>query len=117
MPKFSNIAAYKFAPLSDLRSHRARLLALCKSWELKGTILLSTEGINLFVAGAPEKIELLLAELRSIAGLADLNPKVSESDHQPFNRMLVRIKKEIIAFGVDGIEPGRHTSRKLPAKT
>lgn len=117
MSKFSNIASYKFTPLSDLRSHRARLLALCKSWELKGTILLSTEGINLFVAGAPEKIALLLAELRSIAGLADLDPKVSESDHQPFNRMLVRIKKEIIAFGIEGIDPARQTSRKVPART
>jgi predicted sulfurtransferase len=45
-------------------SAAARLLALCRSWELKGTILLSAEGINLFVAGAAEKIELLLAELR-----------------------------------------------------
>ena len=113
MPKFSNIAAYKFVPLSDLRLLRARLLALCKSWELRGSILLSTEGINLFVAGAPEKIDLLFAELRAISGLGEFQTKVSESDHQPFNRMLVRIKKEIIAFGVEGIDPARHTSPKL----
>ena len=117
MPTISNIAAYKFAELSDLRPARARLLALCKSWQLKGTILLSTEGINLFVAGAKDKIDLLLAELRSIPGLESLEVKVSESDHQPFNRMLVRIKKEIIAFGVEGIEPAKRTSPKLPAKT
>ena len=117
MPKFSNIAAYKFAPLTDLRSLRPRLLALCKSWGLKGTILLSTEGINLFVAGASDKINLLLAELRSIPGLENLEVKVSESEHQPFNRMLVRVKKEIIAFGVEGIDPGKRTSPKLPAKT
>ncbi|MDB6027517.1 MAG: rluA [Verrucomicrobiales bacterium] len=117
MPKFSNIAAYKFAVLTDLRSLRARLLALCKSWELKGTILLSTEGINLFAAGAPDKIDLLLAELRSFPGLETLQAKISESDHQPFNRMLVRLKKEIIAFGVEGIAPGSRTSPKLDAKT
>jgi UPF0176 protein len=117
MQKFSNIAAYKFAPLNDLRSVRARLTALCKSWDLKGTILVSTEGINLFVAGAPEKIDLLLSELRSIPGLEKLEVKVSESDHQPFNRMLVRVKKEIIAFGVEGINPGVRTSPKLQAKT
>lgn len=116
MPLFSNIAAYKFAPLTDLGPLRGRLLSLCKSWSLRGTILLSPEGINLFVAGAPEKVELLLAELRSISGLADLEVKVSESDHQPFNRMLVRLKKEIIAFGVEGIVPGRRTSPKLPPK-
>ncbi len=117
MPTFSNIAAYKFAHLTELRSLRARLLALCKSWNLKGTILLSVEGINLFVAGAPSKIDLLLLELRSVPGLEQLEVKLSESDHQPFNRMLVRLKKEIIAFGVDGIDPGKRTSPKLSAKT
>lgn len=117
MSKFSNIAAYKFATLTDLKTVRSRLLALCKEWNLKGTILLSTEGINLFVAGKPDKVQLLLAELRSIPGLETLEPKVSDSNHQPFNRMLVRIKKEIIAFGVEGINPALRTSPKLQAKT
>ena len=108
-----NIAAYRFLPLSDLRPLRARLQSQCKDWELKGTILLSPEGINLFVAGVPEKIEQLLALLRSLPGLETLQVKVSETDHQPFNRMLVRIKKEIIAFGVEGIDPARRTSPKL----
>ena len=116
MPKFSNIAAYKFVELPELRSLRARLLALCQGWQLKGTILLSAEGINLFVAGEREKIDLLLAELRGLPGLADLQPKVSETDHQPFRRMLVRLKKEIIAFGVEGINPAQRTSPKLAAK-
>ena len=116
MKKIVNIAAYKFVALPDLRMLRARLLALCKSWELKGTILLSAEGINLFVAGAADKIDLLLAELRSWPGLADLQLKVSHTEHQPFSRMLVRIKKEIIAFGVAGIDPAQRTSPKLAAK-
>ena len=108
-----NIAAYRFLPLSDLRPLRARLQRQCKDWDLKGTILLSPEGINLFVAGTRENIEQLLAELRSLPGLETLEVKVSETDHQPFRRMLVRIKKEIIAFGVDGIDPARRTSPKL----
>ena len=110
-----NIAAYKFLPLSDLKSLRARLQALCAQADLKGSILLSPEGINLFVAGIAASIDLLLAELRSWPGMADLQPKVSQTDHQPFRRMLVRIKKEIIAFGVPGIDPGKRTSPKLPA--
>lgn len=113
MQPIINIAAYRFLPLSDLRPLRARLQSQCKDWELKGTILLSPEGINLFVAGVPEKIEQLLALLRSLPGLETLQVKVSETDHQPFNRMLVRIKKEIIAFGVEGIDPARRTSPKL----
>jgi UPF0176 protein len=116
MKKTVNIAAYKFVSLSDLHSLRTRLLALCRSWELKGTILLSAEGINLFVAGERGKIDLLLAELRGIPGLEDLQLKVSETEHQPFTRMLVRVKKEIIAFGVEGINPGKHTSPKLAAR-
>jgi RluA family pseudouridine synthase len=116
MKKIANIAAYKFATLPDLRALRARLLAQCRAWELKGTILLSVEGINLFVAGEREKIDLLLAELRSLPGLSGLQPKFSETDHQPFSRMLVRMKKEIIAFGVEGINPALRTSPKLSAK-
>jgi len=117
MSKFSNIAGYKFVPLTDLGPLRGRLLGLCKTWRLKGTILLSPEGINLFVAGAPGQVELLLNELRTLPGLADFEVKRSESDYQPFNRMLVRLKKEIIAFGIEGIAPGQHTSPKLPART
>lgn len=117
MPAVTNIAAYKFAPLADLKPLRARLVAQCKAWGLKGTILLSTEGINLFVAGQAAEIDLLIAELRAIPGLAGLSPKISGSGHQPFTRMLVRIKKEIIAFGVEGIDPAGHPSPKLPAAT
>jgi len=116
MPSFTNIAAYKFAPLTDIRDLRQRLLAHCREWELKGTILLSPEGINLFVAGPAEPIERLLGELRSIPGLGDLEVKYSESDHQPFRRMLVRLKKEIIAFGVEGISPGDYTSQRIAPK-
>lgn len=96
-----NIAAYKFASLDDLKRRRERLQALSKEWDLKGSILLSPEGINLFVAGGAVQIEGLLSELRTWSGLADLQAKYSETDHQPFRRMLVRLKKEIIAFGVE----------------
>ncbi len=113
MPAVTNIAAYQFVPLSDLPALRGRLLGQCKAWGLRGTILISHEGINLFVAGGGEEIDALLKELRALPGLANFSPKVSVSDEQPFTRMLVRIKKEIIAFGVPGIEPGKRTSPKL----
>jgi UPF0176 protein len=109
----ANIAAYRFAALDGLPILRAELLALCRLQQLRGTILLSTEGINLFVAGAREGIDALFAHLRSIQGLELLEGKYSYTAHQPFRRMLVRIKKEIIAFGVPGIEPARRTSPKL----
>ncbi len=114
MPDVVNIAAYRFVPLTGLPELRERLLRRCKSLGLRGTILLSTEGINLFLAGGREAIDALLADLQALPGLEDFAPKISYSDDQPFNRMLVRIKKEIIAFGVPGIDPARRTSPKLP---
>jgi UPF0176 protein len=117
MSQVTNIAAYRFAAMVDLKGLKARLIQQCQAWQLRGTILLSTEGINLFVAGGAEEIGHLLDELRAIPGLEDLNPKVSLSDQQPFRRMLVRIKKEIIAFGVEGIHPEKKTSRKIAAQT
>jgi len=113
MSSIINIAAYKFAPLTELKPLREELLRQCKAGSLKGTILLSTEGINLFVAGERENVEQLLVTLRAIPGLENLAVKVSESERQPFTRMLVRIKKEIIAFGIEGIDPARSPSPKL----
>ena len=114
-----NISTYKFTPFEtgELPAIRERLLAVCREQSLKGTILLSTEGINLFVAGEPANIHALLSEIRTLPGLADLAPKESFSAEQPFNRMLVKIKKEIIAFGVDGIDPARKPAPKLAPKT
>ena len=114
---YHNISGYLFARLSDLKDCRVKLIEECKAHQLKGTILLSTEGINLFLAGKRESIDHLIGVVRSIPGLEKFQAKFSESDHQPFNRMLVRIKKEIISFGVPEVDPATYTSRHLPAKT
>ncbi len=116
MPAVTNIAAYRFARMEDLKSLRERLLAFCKERALKGTILLAPEGINLFIAGGVKGVAELVAELRKLPGLEDLAPKYSESAEQPFSRMLVRLKKEIIAFGVEGIDPAAYTSPRLEAR-
>lgn len=110
-----NVAAYKFVTLSDLPALREELKQACVARELRGTILLSPEGINLFLAGNPAKLSEFLDTLRTRPEFADLTTKDSYSAEQPFRRMLVRLKTEIIAFGVDGIEPGEKTSPKLPA--
>ena len=117
MPEFINLAGYRFAPLGELPELRDRLLRQTKLLGLRGTILLSTEGINLVIAGTRAATAEILATLRAIPGLADLTPKESSSAEQPFNRMLVKIKKEIIAFGVDGINPALRPTAKLSAAT
>jgi UPF0176 protein len=116
-PVYSNISGYLFASLDNLKEWRSVLIEECKAHQLKGTILLSTEGINLFLAGKREDIDHLIGVVRGIPGLETFQAKFSESDHQPFNRMLVRIKKEIISFGVPEVDPARYTSRHLPAQT
>ena len=122
MLPIQNIAAYKFTQLGEptqpelLEELRQDLKSLCTDLELKGSILLSGEGINLFIAGHPEKVETLIARLRSVPGLEDLEAKRSWSADQPFNRMLVKIKQEIIAFGIEGIEPLRHTSPRISSR-
>lgn len=117
MPAFLNLSAYKFAPLSGLPELRARLLRVANDGALKGTVLLSSEGINLFVAGTRESLATFLAEVRAIAGLEDLAAKESESTDQPFGRMRVKIKKEIISFGVEGIDPARRPAPRLSPAT
>lgn len=119
----ANIAAYKFVTLIDdnssvsaeeqLEQLRQPLREFCRQHELKGTILLAPEGINLFIAGKSEDVEGLLSYLRQDERLADLQAKYSYTDYQPFERMLVKIKQEIIAFGVEGVDPRGYTSKKI----
>jgi RluA family pseudouridine synthase len=116
VPSVTNISCYRFARMDGLKELRERLIRFCKERSLKGTILLAPEGINFFIAGAAEGVDELVDELRALPGLEGLSPKYSFSDHQPFSRMLVRLKKEIIAFGVEGIDPATHTSPRLEAR-
>jgi UPF0176 protein len=108
-----NIAVYKFARLTGLPERRERLRTLCKQLTLRGTILLSHEGINLFVAGEPDSVRQLIVELEADPEIGVLTVKESFSDYQPFSRMLVKIKQEIIAFGVSGIDPIDQPSPKI----
>jgi len=108
-----NIAAYKFVPLTGLAERREHLRNFCLDLKLRGTILLSREGVNLFVAGNRSAIDQLLAQLQQDSEIGTLDVKRSLSDYQPFNRMLVRLKQEIIAFGVDSIDPRNAPAQKI----
>ncbi|MGB8339587.1 MAG: sulfurtransferase [Burkholderiales bacterium] len=107
-----NIAAYKFVTLDDLPTLRETLKAQCLALNLRGTILIAPEGINMFLAGERANIEQFFIQLKSDLRLADLAAKESPSDEKPFNRMLVKIKKEIISMGMPEISPA---IRRAPA--
>jgi UPF0176 protein len=101
-----NIAAYRFVPLHDLPVLRAGLLEQARTLNLKGTVLLSTEGINCFMAGEPEKVEVWLKTLLSDQRFSDIEIKRSYSDYVPFKRLMIKIKKEIITFRQQGFANG-----------
>ena len=100
-----NIAAYHFTPLDAPGALADRLRAWAESGALRGTILVAGEGINLFLAGPAEAIERFLASLRADRRFADIVVKSSRSRRQPFARLKVKLKREIIAFRRDGASP------------
>lgn len=100
-----NLAAYKFTQLAELDELRAQLKLFCQSIDLKGTILLSTEGINFCLAGSLSSVMAFKAFLAKDLRFADVIFKESKSLANPYRRMLVKIKSEIIPLGIAGIDP------------
>ena len=98
-------ALYKFAALADPEALRAPLLSVCEAHGIKGTLLLAREGINGTIAGAPEALEAVLAQIRALPGCADLDVKFSAAPEMPFHRMKVRVKREIVTMGEPDIDP------------
>ena len=98
-------ALYHFTRLSDYEALREPLQKMCDLVGVKGTLLLAYEGINGTIAGTDAAIESVLAFLRADPRLKDLEHKTSRAADMPFYRMKVRLKKEIVTMGVDGIDP------------
>jgi UPF0176 protein len=107
MSRFLTAALYKFVRLDDFAAMREPLLQFCQDRQIKGTLLLALEGINGTVAGPADGVRALLEHLRSDARLSDLEHKESWSQREPFYRLKVKLKKEIVTLGVPGIEPHR----------
>lgn len=112
-----NISVYKFIPLPDAQDLRDLLLERCQQLALKGTILLAEEGINMFLAGSAEAIHGFFAQLKTDVRFADLQPKESWSDRQPFKKMLVKVKKEIIRMDYPTIRPANGRAAAVSAAT
>ncbi|SNX28131.1 UPF0176 protein [Polynucleobacter meluiroseus] len=105
MKPILNIAAYLFVSLDDLSELRNKMLDECTTQELKGTILLTGEGINLFLAGKEAKLRAFMDWLRSDPRFQAIEVKESWSDDQPFKKMLIKIKAEIIRMNHPTIRP------------
>lgn len=97
------ISAYKFIELNDLMELRTALKKQCLALELKGTILLASEGININLAGTRAAIDAIKVFLLQSELFSDLFFKESIAEPMPFKRMWVKIKKEIITMGVGAV--------------
>ncbi|MBT5390741.1 MAG: sulfurtransferase [Euryarchaeota archaeon] len=111
--KISNVAGYRFVDLPDRDELREPFRAICKKAGLKGTVLLSHEGINFFLAGSQSSIDQYLDFLEQDTRFSQMALKYSYTDYLPFNRMNVRLKKEIISLGLDHIKPAEFTGDEI----
>ena len=100
-----NVSGYQFTRLDDPQGLQQALHAVAADHGLKGTILLAHEGINLFVAGAQGDVDALLTFVRAQRGLAGFDVKRSWSSAQPFRKLLVKVKPEIIRMNHPAIAP------------
>ncbi|MES2298099.1 MAG: sulfurtransferase [Pseudomonadota bacterium] len=112
-----NIAAYKFVSLDDTPAMRPLYQEICQRLALKGTILLTPEGINMFLSGPRGAIDEYLAWLRGDARLADIEVKESVSEEQSHKRMLVKLKSEIITMRMPLIQPEKGRAPSVAPKT
>jgi UPF0176 protein len=109
-------ALYKFVTLKDFAALRQPLLAAMKAHGVKGTLLLAREGINCTISGRREAVDGFLRALKSDSRFADLDHKESFCDEDPFYRSKVKLKKEIVTIGVDGVDPNKQSGTYVDAK-
>ncbi|WP_375385991.1 sulfurtransferase [uncultured Microbacterium sp.] len=117
MDRVLNVSAYLFTPLDDRAALRAALKADAEARGLKGTILLAEEGINLVLAGDADGVRGFIARLRTDPRFAALATKESWSAEQPFGRMLVKLKREIIRMDHPSIHPAAGRAPSVDART
>ena len=102
---FTVAALYKFVPLPAFESIQSTLQEVCDRASVMGTILLADEGINGTIAGPDESIRDVLAQISQHPDIGPVEAKFSYTDEQPFLRMKVRLKKEIVALGAGRVDP------------
>ncbi|MCB5411049.1 rhodanese-related sulfurtransferase [Pseudogemmobacter faecipullorum] len=98
-------ALYHFTRFPDPAALREPLAALCLAEGVRGSLLLAGEGVNGTIAGSRSGIDAVLAHLKSLPGCAGLDSKESYAQTMPFGRMKVKLKREIVTMGIEGVDP------------
>lgn len=108
-------ALYHFTRFKDPEALRAPLWSLCESQRVSGTLILANEGVNGTIAGPREGIDAVLAHIRNLPGCIDIQWKESTTDVQPFRRLKVRVKREIVTMGQPDVNPRARVGHYVPA--
>jgi UPF0176 protein len=98
------VSFYSFVPVEDLHKLSAMLLLNGKKKQLRGTVLVASEGVNGSVSGSEEKIYALVEDLIAATNAQDMSIKVNYCDRHPFQKFKVKLKQEIVAMHVDGLD-------------
>jgi UPF0176 protein len=112
-----NISAYLFTEISDTAALREACHAHASALSLKGTVLIAEEGINLFLAGHPQSVRDFVSWLHGDPRLVSISPKESWSATQPFRKLLVKVKNEIIRMNHPAIQPQTGRAPAVAAAT
>ena len=105
--RFRVAALYRFAPVSDPTATCAYLQGLCDAGEVRGTLLVASEGLNGTIAGPPGSIAMVIEAIQAMPGFETLELKYAWADTAPFLRMKVRVKREIVTMGQPDLDPSR----------
>ena len=114
MPEKNEIlvaALYKFVEISDLLSLQDNLYNICEENNIMGTILIADEGINGTISGKHNEIKETISSLTNDDRFSNIEIKYSSTDKQPFHRMKVRLKKEIVTIGLPEINPNKKVGK------
>ena len=107
-------AFYRFSAMAELPVLREELQQLAEAAGVRGTILLAHEGVNGTISGPEAGVRQLLARLRCCPGLEPLEAKLSWAPQQPFHRLKVRIKREIVTMGCPTVKPAEQVGTYVP---
>jgi UPF0176 protein len=116
MSSISVAAFYKFVTLEDFPVLRESFLKECASRDIRGTILLAQEGINGTIAGSQESLDSILEFFHQDPRLADLKFRISYATDNPFYRLKVKLRNEIVTLGVDTIDPASKTGKRVTSE-
>ena len=108
-------AFYQFTRLIDPVALRPALLVTARDHGVCGTVLLAGEGVNGTIAGTRHGVDAVLTDLRHLPGCAQLRVQESRAETQPFGRMKVRLKREIVTMGQPDVDPLSGTGHRIAA--